>query len=339
MEGAGNLPQPKVRRHLGRRIFGAVIFVLIVGGSAWAAYNQQFIVDQFTAWQYDLPAKLTILAKDSGLNDHGKFLLRASRAELNEREDFNRNCTMRESQAIVLGCFSSGRIFIFNVTDERISAVRAVTTAHEMLHAAYARLSRGERQNLDKLLEEQLAETTDQNLLDLLEIYTQTEPDQKLNELHSLFGTEVEKLSPALEMYYKKYFSNRSQVVHLYQKYSQVFTDLHDRAQTLQQTLNTENAAIEAAIAQYNETTATLSSDIDKFNSCAQTLNCFASEAAFNAARAALVARQNALQAMAVQINNQINEYNASVAELNAIGIEAKGLNQSIDSHAPSIDI
>ena len=332
------LPTPKPRRHIGRRIAAGLVFLLVIAATTWTVLNRQLIIDQITVWQYELPAEVLTLAKDSGLNDHGKFLLRASRAELNERAEFNRNCTMRESQAIVLGCFAARRIFIFNVTDERISGVRAVTAAHEMLHAAYARLGTRDRQNLDQLLEEQLARTTDQSLLELINIYAQSEPDQKFNELHSLFGTEVYQLSPALETYYKKYFADRHQVVQLYHAYSQVFTDLNTRAEKLQQELNAKNAAIAAASAQYRRDANQLSADIDEFNRCAKELNCFASQAAFDRARAALMTRQNDLQTTAAQINGQIDQYNAGVADLNALGIEAQKLNQSIDSHAPVIE-
>jgi hypothetical protein len=216
--------------------------------------------------------------------------------------------------------------------------VRIVTAAHEMLHAAYERLGAGERQNLDKLLQEQLARTTDQELLDLVKIYEKSEPGQELNELHSLFATEVAELSPELETYYKKYFVDRQKVVAAYQKYHQVFADLEARADNLKKQLDAENVSIAAAVADYERGVAALSTDINEFNACAKTLNCFASQAAFQQARAALITRQNSLSATANQINTRVEQYNVGVAELNALGIEAKKLNQSIDSHAPTIE-
>jgi hypothetical protein len=285
-----------------------------------------------------MPNPVAALVKDGGMNDHGKFLFEASRPELNDKTDFNKNCTMRESQAIVLGCYATGRIYVFDVTDERISGVRTVTAAHEMLHAAYERLSSGERGKLDKLLQEELARTTDRELLDLMKIYAETEPGQELNELHSLLATEVANLSPDLETYYKKYFTDRQKVVAEYQKYHQVFADLDARATELKGQLDAKSAAIAAATAKYESDSAKLASDIDEFNNCAGTVNCFASDAAFQRARAALMARQSDVKAMVDQINAQVDQYNASVAELNALGIEAQKLNQSIDSHAPAIE-
>ena len=245
---------------------------------------------------------------------------------------------MREQQSIVLGCYTARRIYVFDVTDERVKGVRTVTAAHEMLHAAYERLGARERKELNKILERQLARTTDPELLDLVKLYAKAEPGQELNELHSLFATNVADLLPELETYYKKYFTDRSRVIVVYQKYHQIFTDLDTRGKELKKELETQNAAIAETIAQHEHDTKQLTSDIHEFNRCAQTPNCFTSEVAFERARNALVVRQNNLRNMADQINMQIERYNDSVAELNALGIEAQKLNQSIDSTAPAIE-
>ncbi|MCL2280356.1 hypothetical protein FWC31_00495 [Candidatus Saccharibacteria bacterium] len=330
--------KPRRYHNIGRRITIAPIFFFIIIATVWAAFNRQFITDQITVWQYDMPPAVEELADDSGMNNHGKFLFHASRPELNDREEFNKNCTMREQQAIVLGCYVARRIYIFDVTDERVKGVRTVTAAHEMLHAAYERLDARERKELNKILEKQLAQTTDQELLDIVKLYTEAEPGQELNELHSLFATNLADLLSELENYYKKYFTDRGRVVAVYQKYHEVFTSLNTRAKELSNSLNDQNAAIAAATLQHERDMKQLASDVSEFNRCAQIMNCFASHAAFDRARAALIVRQNNLQNMADQINAQIEQYNINVAELNALGIEVQKLNQSIDSHAPMIE-
>ncbi|MCL2451896.1 hypothetical protein FWD20_03465 [Candidatus Saccharibacteria bacterium] len=329
---------PKSRRRLSRIIVSVSIFVIIAGAGAWAVLNRQNIIDQITVWQFNMPSAVAALADDSGMSVRGKFVFHASRPELNDHVAFNQNCEMRESQAVILGCFAGGRIFIFNVTDPRIYGIRTVTAAHEMLHAAYARLSASERKKVDRLLEKQFERTTDQTLLDLIEIYEKAEPGQKLNELHSLFGTEVSDLDSELEAYYEKYFADRARVVTIYQEYHQVFADLSAEVSALEKQLESESRAIAAALAEHEKGTSELAADITEFNNCADTLNCFASQAAFDRARAALMTRQAKLKETADQINAQVEKYNAGVADLNALGIEAKRLNQSIDSHAPTIE-
>ena len=46
---------------------------------------------------------------------------------------------------------------------------------------------------------------------------TSSEPGQRLNELHSLLGTEVAHLSPALERYSHRYFHDRQGIVSAFQ--------------------------------------------------------------------------------------------------------------------------
>ena len=90
---------------------------------------------ELTAWQNPLNPDVAKIADDAGVNENGKFLLQVSYARINNRDDFNKNCSNGdESQSIVLGCFSKNRIYIFNVSDEKIAGVKSVIAAHEMLH-------------------------------------------------------------------------------------------------------------------------------------------------------------------------------------------------------------
>lgn len=272
------------------------------------------------------------------MSERGKFLYYASRPELNDRTNFNDNCATREQQSIVLGCYAAQRIFLFDVTDQRISGIKTVVAAHEMLHAAYEHLGVDETQSLNRLLEDQLAKTTDQDLLDLVEMYEETEPGQKYNELHSLFATEVADLSLDLENYYEKYFTDRTKVVKAYQEYSQVFADLKNQATVLQSDLKTKEDRIKRLTANYESETTSLASDITAFNARAQQTDGFGSMAEFELAREELLTRQTALTELSATINDLIDEYNDGVVSLNALGIEIDELNESLDSTIQTIE-
>ena len=333
-------PAPKPpKKHRARIVIFAIILPLlwVVGGTLIFA-NLENIRDHITAWQNPLASNVAALADDAGLNAHGKFLLAASRAELNDRADFNRNCPIQESQAILLGCYAARRIYVFDVADTQISGIKSVIAAHEMLHAAYQRLSGGERAKVDKLLANELKSIDNPEILNLMKIYQQTEPGQEFNELHSLLATEEKSLSPELENYYRKYFANRAKVVAEYAKYQKVFDDLKAQATALQTQMTAEKSAIDAATAQYQRDADALTTDISAFNACANRAGCFVSQSQFNSQRANLVARQQTLADAAAAIQKQIDDYNGDVAKLNALGIEAEKLNQSLDSKAPAID-
>ena len=52
----------------------------------------------------------------------------------------------------MLGCYILNKgIYVYDITDDRLAGVRQVTTAHEMLHAAYDRLSVKERAQVDAM--------------------------------------------------------------------------------------------------------------------------------------------------------------------------------------------
>lgn len=309
-----------------------IISLLFLLAAVWAVLNRQYIVDQITVWQFQPSAEIMNLANQSGLNDNGTFVYLASKPELNDRNSFNGNCTQRESQMIVLGCYSGGQIYIFDVTDTRIEGVKTVVAAHEMLHAAYERLDANERRLVDAMLESQLNSTTDQNILDLVEAYRKTEPGQELNELHSIFATEVSDLSPQLETYYQKYFTDRSKVVSKYTEYADVFNQLKTQATALQTELAALKGEIDDLTEQYKTESSTLDDKIEAFNKKAKTVGGFSSTNEFQTARETLLDRQTNLNNLVAKINQKIEDYNNGVEKLNALGIEINKLNQNLDS-------
>ena len=80
--------------------------------------------------------------------------------------------------------------------------------AHEFLHAAYARLSKSERDTLKPLLEATYKQN--QAVLDeALAVYGNISYEVKLNELHSFIATEVDFPPPDLNEHYNQYFKDR----------------------------------------------------------------------------------------------------------------------------------
>src|SRR5206468_584885 len=107
----------------------------------------------------------------------------------------------------------------------RLSGVEEVTSAHEMLHAAYDRLSTKERNRVDELLQNYYDhQLTDQRIRATIDAYKASEPNDLQNEMHSIFGTEIATLPPELENYYSQYFADRSKVTTLAGEYEQEFT-------------------------------------------------------------------------------------------------------------------
>jgi hypothetical protein len=326
----------KARGH----VAAIVATILSVALALFLFANRQYVVDQISNWQYQPTSEIVSFADKTGMNTTGKFYFYASQPSLESTQDFNDKCGRKEQSTAILGCYTGRNIYIYNVTNAQLDGIREVTAAHEMLHAAYDRMSDDERKTVDTLLEAEYGKLKDdKDFADRMAFYARTEPGERDNELHSVIGTEVGSLSSELEAHYAKYFSDRSKVVALHDKYAAVFSDLQTRGEQLSSQLTSLGNTIEGESANYNKSVLQLNNDIQAFNSKASGGG-FSSDNEFQAARSDLVARAAQLDAERSAINDKVTQYNTLRSELATIASQSDALNRSIDSTlapAPSV--
>lgn len=314
-------------------VYSVLFFLLCNVFAVYIVLNRQHLIDQLVAWRYDMPAVIKIAAERTKLSDLGMFYVKASQTEFDDRAEFNRACgSLQNEKTIVIGCYTGKlrRVYVFNVTDPRLDGVRETSLAHEMLHAAYDRLSESERRYVDGLLVAQEKTITDPRLKTLIAQYRVSEPGEVVNELHSIFGTEVRQLSPELETYYRRYFTDRTAVVGLKEAYEHVFTALDAEQNALVQQLNAIAADVNKRQAGYTAQLQALNTDIANFNTWTKSRN--ATRAEYEVRRAGLQSRIADIEKERVGINAQIDSYNTKKATLDALNVQAAGLNHSIDS-------
>lgn len=320
----------------------ALIVILIsIGATLLLLVNRQMIIDHVSVWQYQPTSEITSFADRTAMSDHGKFLFFASRPSLEGTQAFNDKCSRTEKSTAILGCYDgTGVIYIYNVPNQKLDGIREVTSAHEMLHAAYNRLSDRERTKVDALVETEYAKLSNDAVFSArMAFYARTEPGERDNELHSIIGTEVASVSPELEQYYQQYFVNRSKVVALHTQYASVFASLQARGEELSAQLTALATSIETDTATYNQEVNQLNQDIASFNARASGGG-FSSQSQFNSERAQLTSRASALESMRATINRQRDSYEVLRTELTSIASESEALNKSIDSSlapAPSL--
>jgi hypothetical protein len=167
---------------------------------------------------FDLPPRPTSpaveqLALATTMTRSAQRLFYQQNPTIEPQATFVSSCKVPD-KGIMLGCYSRrgkiGKIVIQSVTDPRLRGVMEVTAAHEMLHAAYEKLSQSERDRLTPRLEKAIKYVEDQRLLKVLKDYKQRDFALYANELHSHLGTELKKLGdPVLEQHYRQYFSDR----------------------------------------------------------------------------------------------------------------------------------
>jgi hypothetical protein len=326
------MQQDSKKRSAGKTIFRLLALFLvpafIIGTvTAVAGRNYYDIYDWYKLRDYTPTTQIEKLATDSYMTDSAKNIFYVHDPQLNEKTKFNIHCEFKE-RTFVLGCYTGSNIYLLDVKEERLAGVETVTAAHEMLHAAYSRLSLSEREKVDQLLRDAFAKQDDKRLKDLIEDYRKHDSASVPTELHSILATEVKDLGPELEKYYGQYFTDRSKVVAEYNRYEEVFASLQVEIEDLQ-------AKIDKSGLEIKQLEANIMATRDKINSVNANLSKLDSSgdiAGYNA----LVPEQNSL----VNKHNAdfrayealINTHNADVKKINAAVLQNNSLINSIDS-------
>lgn len=312
-----------------RRLLSLAVSLLLLGGVAAAYANRQWIRDSYVVRTVQQqPAALT-LEDDLELTNTGRFLYRASRPAVEPAATFNSLCRgVNREQTIVLGCYSQQQIYIYKITDQRLGGVQQVTAAHELLHAVYERLSNNERQAVNQLLNDQATRVTNPRLQQLLAQYQQSEPNSVINEMYSIFGTEVAELSPQLEAHYSKYFSNRQKIVDYSRTYEQTFTNLEKQIQDYTnqlENLKSKKESLETSLESQQR-------DIELSRQRLESLRQEGQIAAYNDGVAPFNAKIRSYNLALEQLQAVITNYNDVVSKRNAVATTQNDLSKQLDS-------
>lgn len=311
-------------------IVGAFVVVGLGAAGLWVLTHQQRVSDQLAVWQHEPDATIASYADRADLSDEGRLLFFASRPSIEAGDQFDKTCATELEGVGILGCYLADkkRIYLFDVTDDRLDGIEEVVAAHEMLHAAWDRLGQDERDRLEPLLEAEVAARADDpDLAATLEFYAQQEPGERINELHSIVGTEFTDLSPELEEYYSRYFTDRAVVTALHDKSHGVFTGQQKQIDDLVAQISALEGGIDTDYANYNAGYDTLNADIADFNARAER----GPFATFDTEHAELTDRQAELDAMYSSISERVAKYDSLVAELDRLNAEVAELNKSIN--------
>ena len=308
-------------------IFGllSIVAIIIVGFFAW---NQRYAIYDYVRLQNYTPSpEITMLAQDSGMSSKGQNIFYVNDPQIADQATFNSKCPQKE-QSIVLGCYNGREIYIYNVTEQQLAGIKEVTAAHEMLHAAYDRLSSKEKKSVDAMLLSVFESIQDQRLKNIIEAYRKEDPTVVSNELHSIIGTEIRNLPPQLEQYYQRYFIDRSKVVSLSEKYEMVFIEAKNKADQLIGDLSLRKSEIDRLEKQVAQTMGQLQQQkntLENLKNTGKTEEYNALVPIYNQT----VQQYNLLVQEMAQL---IEEYNQKVAEYNNLTGYQQELINSIDS-------
>ena len=291
--------------------------------------NRQLVFDFVRGLFYTPTSEMAQIREDLDLTSRDEILFNASQPELNTKEEFNERCRTDDEVSAILGCYTEQTIYVYNIAEEELDGILELTTAHELLHAVYERMSIADRDNLRSLLEKVYADNKE-ILKDEIESYDATE---QLEEIYVRAGTEIKKLPEELEKHYAEIFKDQDKVVGFYDKYIKVFREIEDEFKKLEDEMNELNSQIDTKTDNYENGISVLNSEIEKFNNCANTPGCFGSDYEFYLKRNELVFRQEELQALYDEIDGLINKYNIDVEKFNNNVIRSENLQNIINSY------
>lgn len=315
----------------------AIRYLLLLGLLAFPFliyFNAQALTDWWQLRGYTPPAAVVSLASQDTMTNYARHVFYVNHPALETSPtQFHADCNQSE-KTIVLGCYHSNQdgIFVFDVSDPRLSGVQQVTAAHEMLHAAYDRLSGQDRHNVDIMLQSYYSSIADQRIIDTINAYKQSEPNDVVNEMHSVFGTEIASLPAPLEQYYSRYFSNRQAVATFAANYQGEFT-------TREAKINADKAQLDQLKASINAEESQLQSQFNKINSDRARLDSLRSSgqiAQYNASVNSFNAEVDDYNSSVNTLRADISQYNQLVQDYNAIASELNGLEKALDTRLPT---
>lgn len=294
--------------------------------------QQQKVLDWWKLRQYQPPVAISEIASQTTMTPAAVHLFYINQPSLDDKATFRRNCPDYE-QTIVLGCYKSVQhgIHVLQVDEPRLEGVEQVTAAHEMLHAAYDRLGKTDRQRIDGLLQDFARRQLDNDRIKAtLKGYERTEPGAQNTEMHAIFGTEVAVLPGELEEYYRQYFSDRQVVVRFAANYQEAFTSRQNQIKDYDRQLTTLKSHITSRTGELERRRDALSVQERQLEGYRRQGDIVAYNAAVNDYNQAVAAFNQILE----QTKSLIARHNQLVEKRNQLAVQTVELQQAIDSSA-----
>lgn len=313
-----------------KRLSTITLSLLVLAVPIVVYAQRQAIFDWARLRDYSPPSAIAQLTSDDTMTDKARHIFYVNHPALvAQAADFRKDCPQNE-QTIVLGCYRpiQNGIFVYDVQDPRLNGVHEVTAAHEMLHAAYDRLSSKDKNYVNGLLQSYYDTQTDQRITDTINAYKKSEPNDVVNEMHSIFGTEIANLPAPLENYYEQYFTNRAAVVAFSASYEGEFTGRIATIAGYDQQL----AAMKQSIDGQEADLKNLLSQIESDRARLDRLKSSGDFAAYNAAVPGFNAQITAYNSGVTRLKSDIDSYNALVQTRNNLAAELRSLDNAIDT-------
>lgn len=319
------------------RVVGLFVACLVVVAIALGFFFKQDLGDMYRAAMFKPSPEVAEIAQRMDLTRTGERIFNATHPTLESSQRFTELCSAagHAEGGHLLGCYADGQIRLFQVDDERIRGIVEVTGAHELLHAAYARLHSWERSALEQRLSDVYEELAadDPDLAERMSVYENLPRDRFLNEVHSVLGTEVADLPEDLEEHYAQWFKNRGQLVGWFDSFRGVFTGLTEEAESLSSRMDKLKSKIDKQSKRYAKGVEQFNSDVLDFNARNERYEFSGKPKKFARLRDELADRREDLEDESEALSGQIDRYNEMRDRLIELGQVGEELDQKLDAN------
>ncbi len=208
-----------------------------------AGLNRDALLNQYALATYHPTPDVAAFESRITLTPAARATLYRAAPKYDAKADFNADCDTKPHE-LELGCYYRAHIYILNIENDSLAPEMDVVGAHELLHAVWSQMSSSEQAQLGAELKRVYKSLGDKDLTDRMAGYAASEPGEEANELHSILATEYLNLSPVLEAHYAKYFMDRKQVVARHAAYQNVFDSRRRELERELATIRSEKATL-----------------------------------------------------------------------------------------------
>jgi hypothetical protein len=320
---------PKKHTIIPRLLLSLLVIVL----AGIIIFRQQEVLDWWALRNYQAPVAVQALAGDTTMSAYGKRIFFVNKPQLQNKQAFYKSCEEGET-SVVLGCYRPNNgIYILDVDDKRLDGIEQVTAAHELLHAVYDRLNNSERQKIGEQLQSFYAQLNDEQVSEKVDIYRKSGADIS-NELHSILGTEVSKLSPELEAHYSKYFTDRTKITVYASQYQEVFSSRKKKLQEYDAKLKEIDSLVRINNTKIEELQKSIKEEALRLEQLLKSGNI----TEYNQRVAAYNRSLVPYRTLIAETNALVAEYKSILDARNQVAAEAQELNKALDSRIQPVE-
>ncbi len=308
-----------------------VVLLLVWLAAGGILINEQRLFDYLKLRGYHPPQAVVNLARQDTLTPAAEHLFYLNKPGILPTVTSFRQFCPENEDTIVLGCYHSSEngIYVYDVPDPALAGVQQVTAAHETLHAAYGRLGSSEKTSVNRMLQDYYDHgLTDAQVKSEIGIYMKTEPNAIVDEMHSIFGTEVGSLPAPLEAYYRRYFSDRSKIISYRDQYQAQFTQRQNTIAEDDKQLTSIKSAIDAQQSSIDTQLNQIGTERSRINGYLRNNQTEDYNAAVPGFNAAIDSYNTTVQSL----RSKIDSYNQLVAARNQVAGQLSILDKALDT-------